>query len=1793
MIRRLAIVGRGEPAVRLLNAVAELRGEGWPQLATVALFAEPDRQDAFVRVADEALCLGPPDGVAARLEAALVESGADAAWLGDNPAGTPDPAAFSELCARNGIAYVGPDPEPARHLFDPGGLRRLAAKLAIPVAQPTTADHADPAAASHRRRLEVAVIGDRHGNVVAPGITDASLRHQDETILEESAASLPGDLLETVRQSALRLCRAAGYTNSVTVAFRYDVEDPEPLLLSVRPQGGHSLTEATTGLDLSKLQLRLAAGESLTVDAPHASGHAIEVALRAEDPDEGFRRSHGRITHLRLPGGPGVRVDAAAQQDDEILPGYDPVIARLVAWGRDRAEALSRLRRALEQTTVVVDGGATNKSFLLSLANHPDVSAGRIDTGWLDAAMSRGEFSSSRFRPEALLVAAVEGAEAKEALMRDAFFSAASRGRPQLPPRIGQQVRFHFGGASYLIRVLRTGRRSYQVYAGGAAIPVRSEHIGKYERQVTVAGRRLHVHAVVNGPVHTIEIEGVAHRIVRDNHGIVRAPAPGVVVALPVRKGAEVAAGDTVAVLEMMKMETPVVAPFAGRVRAIPAALNVQVDAGARLVELEVKLPEVAGESGGPVDFAVLSTAAAGFVASEPEDAATEVFAGLRDYVLGYERDAADVAALLSGQKRAYESLPAGRGPLRDAEDSLLSAFSALCALSRRALDPSPSASELVRSPQQYLFTYLRSPARGADSLPKAFLDRLRDALRHFEVDGLAPSAALDDALLLTFRATQRLAQAMPVVAAILDRRLAQREWLSDNADPDSERALLDGLIEVAEGRYQTVADLAREVRFRWFDEPLLETARAGVYAQAAEELQLLHDNPTAPDRDAQIARLVACPQPLRPLLLRWYRRTDRPGREAVLEAAIRRYYRIRQLNDLTWAVSGEHQWCSAKYPEGDDLVEVVLAYTACQDLGDLLHAIDTHVHDVPAERRIVLDIHVWHDAQIATTDEADLLIHSQLDGVAGSLTRRPDRLSITVSDGAPIGAEGRTYHLSYRLDGGQLTADPLYRNMHPMLAERLEIWRLSNFDLERLDSVEDVYLFRGVAKTNPKDIRLFAVAEVRDTTTVLDGDGNVIAVPLMERMYLEALSAIRRYQSHRPEAQRLLQNQVLLYVRPPWTVPTSVATNLAQAPASASHGLGLAAVIVRVRIPEADGTLRPQELRVTNAAGVVVREAPPEGPVRVLSEYDWRALQTRRRGSYYPYEIVRMLTPPANSRSVLPPGDFVEFDLVSDDDLGPSGAGRLEPVQREYGANATNIVVGVLRNVTLDHPEGIARVVLLGDPSRGMGNLAEGECRRIMAACDLAESMQVPLEWFAVSSGAKISMSSGTENMDWISAVLRRLIEFTQAGCEVNVVVTGINVGAQPYWNAEATMLMHTKGILVMIPDTAMVLTGKTALDFSGGVSAEDNAGIGGYERVMGPNGQAQYYRPNLEAACQLLFQHYAHAYVTPGERFPRRAISSDPVDRDIRAFPHAHVPGVNFTEVGEIFSSETNAGRKKPFDIRSVMRAVSDVDSAPLERWTRMRNAESVVVWDARVGGIPVCLIGIESRPLARQGVLPADGPAVWTSGTLFPQSSRKTARAVNAASGNRPLVVLANLSGFDGSPESMRGAQLEYGAEIGRAITNFKGPIVFVVISRYHGGAFVVFSKQLNPRIEVAAVEGSYASVIGGAPAAAVVFTRDVVTRTREDERVASLTRTVAAADPAEVEALRAQLAAVTADVRAEKLGEVAEEFENIHTIERARTMGSVDRIISAADLRPYVVDALERGMAEEIRSPAGQA
>ena len=1094
-----------------------------------------------------------------------------------------------------------------------------------------------------------------------------------------------------------------------------------------------------------------------------------------------------------------------------------------------------------------------------------------------------------------------------------------------------------------------------------------------------------------------------------------------------------------------------------------------------------------------------------------------------------------------------------------------------------RRTETRPDDSLTSSSTQEFLLAYLQWLDADRAGLPDAYRERLVAALARYGVVGLERTPKLEAAVVWMFRSFSRVGELVPVVMSILERRLRARVDLASVADEEM-RTRFDRLASSAQARHQAIAELAHDVVFRYFDEPVLEALVEAEDEATERALGVVEADPVGPGSIEAIERLVDSPHPQRGALLRhWLATRDPDFQKVLLEVYARRYYRIRELRDLDFEAHGGQLLCAADYDWENKHIHLVVGYAELSRLPETARAVAEHLRGVPEDRQVTVDLATWRQGPHIGADGTATVVDDLL--ARCDFGRVPWRVDVTVTTTDGDEAEHvRTLHLSYRPKaGGGLLEDPLYRNLHPMLAKRLDLWRLANFRLERLTSAEDVYLFHGVAHDNPKDARLFALAEIRDLTPVVDATG-ARSYPWLGRMGVQCLAAMRAALATFPARERPTSNRIVLYVRPVWDVPRDSWPDLARTFAPLAVGVGLQKVLLRVRLAEPNGSVSDVVLDVQGVGeqGVTVLERQSRNePIRPLTPYRQKVLKAQRFGVPYPYEILRMLTARPGASADFPPGTFVEHDLDAD--------GHLEPVTREPGLNTANVVVGVLTNRTAKVPEGMSRVAILSDPTRGLGNLAEPECRRILAALHLAEQMRVPVEWFTVSSGALIAMESGTENMDWIAAVLRGLIEFTQRGSEVNIVVTGINVGGQPYWNAEATMLMHTRGILVMLPTSAMVLTGKQALDFSGGVSAEDNLGIGGYDRVMGPNGQAQYWGANLEDACRILFRHYDHTFVVPGERFPRRAATRDPVNRDVRTSLHAEVKGTDQHAVGDVFSADLNPERKKPFDIRSVLRSVVDAESDPLERWAAWRGAETTVVWDAHIGGIPVCLLGLESRTLARRGYVPADGPASWTSGTLFPQSARKAARAINSSSGNRPLVVLANLSGFDGSPESMRHWQLEYGAEIGRAVTNFRGPIVFVVVSRYHGGAFVVFSKQLNPMLEIAAVEGSYASVIGGAPAAATVFAREVLSRTESDPRVTALRTRMAAAEPDEAGTLRAALAQTSDLVRSQKLGEVAEEFDAIHTIQRARRVGSVDVIIPAAELRPYVIQALERGLA----------
>ena len=1855
--QRVAIVNRGEAAMRFIHAAREFSLEHGAPLTTIALFTEPDRHAMFVREADEALPLGAAQFIDpkthetkssyvdyGRLEKALVTARADAVWVGWGFVA--EHAAFADLCRKLGVVFIGPDGDVMRRLGDKISSKLLAEQVQVPVAPwsggpvqtldearrhagrlgypflikatagggghgirrvhsasqlPTAFERARAEALKAfgdatvfmeqplegARHVEVQIIADHYGTTWAAGVRDCTIQRRHQKILEEAPSpALSAEQDEELRQAAVRVSRAAGYHNAGTVEFLYQPESRQFLFMEMntRLQVEHPVTECTTGLDLVKLQIHVARGGRLEGEPPRTVGHAIEVRLNAEDPDNDFAPAPGAIERFRILAGPGVRIDTGVAVGDVVPPEFDSMIAKIIAYGQNRREALARLRRALRESVVVIKGGASNKAFLLELLDRAEVQSGQFDVGWLERLAANGEHLSRRNADAALVHAAIETYDADFALEKAQFYASAVRGRPQVRSDVGRTVELRYRGNPYSFKVACLGPRQYRLESDGARIDAHVDQLGQFEYWLSALGKHFNVVSIAQGLSHRIDVDGVSHCIDRDDGGVVHAPAPAVVVSISVKPGDTVSVGDRLAVLEAMKMEMQVVAPFSGKVRQVMAIPNVQVGTGAPLLRIE---PDAGGV---PIPFAARVTFAPAARHSDDTGQNAELrcranLQELRQLFLGFDVDPARTSRLLAEWTQNCVAVGDSNSFI-PCEDEILNAFVDICSLfSRQPAGDGPAGGE-APSTEAYLFTYLRILEARGEGLPSNFLTALQRALAHYGVTALDRSPELEEALLRIYKSHQRMEQQIAPILGILERRLSRVESMAPKA-VESFRGLLDRMISITRGLYPAAGDLAREVRYRWFDQPLFEDARKQVYAQVEDHLSYLAAHPDAPDRERRTNALVECPQPLASLLSGRYAAASPALRRTMLEVITSRYYRSHTPADCQSIGLDGACVVSTEYDDAGKHVHVFTTHTEYERLGETARAMFPLIERVRAQDEVMIDFYAWHSGGLDDPEVTQQEVRSMLNQVG--FPRIIRRIVVMVAGPGHGYGMGGTQHFTYRLVEKAYEEKKLYRGLHPTMSKRLQLWRFCNFKLERLPSVEDVYLFRGVARDNPKDERLFAVAEVRDLTPVRDESGRIVKLPHLERMLTEALAAIRLFQSRRSNPERLYWNRVFLYVWPPLELKPEELHDIVHRLAPETDGLGLEQVVVRGRIPHPKtGELRDMLVRISNPGGrglhIAYRLAGNLQPLKPLGAYDQKVVRMRQRGLIYPYEIIKMLTPaPEDTRAEFPPGDFVEHEL--------DVQSRLVPVNRPYGENKANIIAGVIRNFTAKYPEGMTRVVLLGDPSKELGALAEPECRRIIAALDLAEELSVPLEWFTLSAGAKISMDSGVENMDWIARVLRRLVEFTQAGGEVNLMVNGINVGAQPYWNAEATMLMHTRGILVMTPKAAMVLTGKQALDYSGSVSAEDNQGIGGYDRIMGLNGQAQYWARDIDEACHILLRHYEHSYVAPGERFPRRATTIDPIKRDVRTYPH-NLSTKNredgFGSVGEIFSDETNPGRKKSFDIRRVMMAVADQDHPPLERWAGMRDAETAVVWDVHLGGYPVCLIGIESRPVPRLGFVPADGPDQWTAGTLFPLSSKKVARAINAASHNRPVVVLANLSGFDGSPESMRKLQLEYGAEIGRAVVNFEGPMVFCVISRYHGGAYVVFSRTLNENLQVVALEGSYASVIGGAPAAAVVFAREVEARTRKDARLEELGQKMAQADGAEKGRLRVLWNDLFKRVHSEKLGEVAAEFDRVHSVHRALEVGALHKIISPATLRPYLVRAVEAGIEKAKRT-----
>jgi acetyl/propionyl-CoA carboxylase alpha subunit/acetyl-CoA carboxylase carboxyltransferase component len=1838
--------------IRAVKSLGALESSG---IEVIALYTDVDRAAPFVRHADVALLL-PTKGsaVSAYLDhelliSMLVRAGADAVWPGWGFV-SEDPNFVRKVLAA-GMRFLGPPPDVMRQLGDKIASKHLAERADVPVtpwSRGVVADETEAkqhgkvigyplmlkasaggggrgirvvreesqlgelfrsASAEARgafgddrlfmekmvqggRHIEVQIVADEHGAVVALGCRDCSVQRRHQKVLEEAPpVGLPPLMIRALKESAAGLAREAGYVGAGTVEFLVQGADYYFLEMNPRLQVEHGITEEITGTDLVQLQIRIARGEHLpNLDMPER-GFAIEARVCAEDPDAGFLPAPGRIGRFDPALGPRLRIDTGVAPGASVPADFDSLIAKVIASGDTREEARARLVCALRDFDLVIEGGSTNKSFLLELLETEAYRSGETDTGWLDRYNEK-RTPVRQYAAEALVLAAILSYQKIREQIRANFFADSGNiTHDKIPASIGMDIDLSYQGTQPRVHVYASGQSQYRVHLDDRAVAAQLSVSGSHAARLKIAGQDLRVLYDISDASIRVEVEGRVHRFGRQTAGRVQAATPSMVVAIHVKEGQHVEAGQALGLLEAMKMEIRFDAPISGTIVEVCARRGQQLRAGEVILVID---PAAASSSGKnlladslhlpeerdplavlfvdddrtPLTVPDLAAASQ----ADPDRLSAAMFAvrdEVRRIVLGYDAAGQRVASLVALLEAPLpkDLPPAFLAQLAEVRHELVvfADIERLFATRRLTRDQG----ELQPSNNAQMRTFVRRMRAGGAGIDESFLVKLKAALAHYGIGDLEYTDALEVVVLRMFASQATPDIRFDLMGALLTRVLG---LVDAGLDFRGDAAIDGALTTIASLRGQipdSVADASISASYRIFQRPELERA-AERTTQRLETWLSSSENPPPPP-DEVLRELSQAPRRRFLEIEGWLHAPDSARRSIALTAYVRRLYLPRlPLAELAAkdGLGGER----LMFADGESVfARLSTERDAVSDSKKLLEL--SH-----GEKRPRLELVI----ALPSAAERARVRPQLVEGVQGVLNAvKVHGLRFTLSLLAPgEPAWHETWQSTPRESG--LRPIELW-GIHPEAAQRVDLSRYQSFHMERLSATDGIYCFYGKSRDIPDDERIFVLADVLDRPAE-DGGDPAYFVPIFERAFHEAARTLRHILSTRDPGRRLQWNRVVLFLVHPMSLHRGTAQGLAQRLHPATRHLGLERVTVRLRVLD---PARPKqspnevELIVSDLSGAgidVTWREPHRAPLLPVTEYERRVVTAKRRGLVYPYEIIRMLVGSEDVESqrvgrqglpssALPRGSFAEYDLHPDAD--PPRA--ISVAGRQPGKNTSSVVFGVISTSTPKVPEGMRRVLILSDPTRDMGALAAAECDRIVAALDLAEQLSLPVEWLPVSSGARIAMDSGTENLDATARVVRRIVTFTQAGGVIHMIIAGVNVGAQSYWDALATMLLHTRGVLIMTPRASMVLTGRAALLASGSVAAEDETSIGGYERVMGPNGQAQYFAGDLGDAYRILYEHYTYTYVVPGETQPRRRASTDPYTRSVLDFPYK---GDGFETVGELFSDSTNPGRKKPFAMRSLMSAVIDQDGGSLERWQSHTAAETAIVWDAHLGGHAVCLLGIESQNVPRWGYRPLDGPADWNGGTLFPQSSKKIARALNAASGNRAAVILANLSGFDGSPESMRKLQLEYGAEIARAVVNFEGPLLFLVVSRYHGGAYVVFSRELNPNLRAFALEGSYASVIGGGPAAAVVFAREVRARVASDERIKGR-------PPARTPTDRIAREKALDMVKLEKQAEVASEFDAIHTVERAREVGSLEAIFPAAGLRQRLIEALASG------------
>ena len=636
-MRRVLVANRGEIARRVFATCRRLG------ISTAAVFSEPDTEALFAREADVAVALRgatPAEsylrGDAVLAAAHLVEADAihpGYGFLAEN-------AAFAQAVLDAGFSWIGPSPEAIARMGSKIEARTRMQAAGVPVLPGAHLDGGDPLKAADEvgypllvkssaggggkgirlvespgdllgcvdsarreagaafgddtvflerfapraRHVEIQIVGDAHGRVVAFHERDCSVQRRNQKVIEEAPSPVvDGDLRARMAAAAVAAGEAIGYVGAGTVEFLLTREAEFFFLeMNTRLQVEHPVTELVTGIDLVELQLAVASGRPVP-DVPPINGHAIEARLYAEDPANDFLPVTGTLRRFRVPD--GVRVDTGVEDGSVISPYYDPMVAKVMAHGGTREEAACRLADALARAEL--HGTTTNRDFLVRILRHPEFLAGEADTSFLE----RHDLSAPLIadRGLAAAAAALAGQAHRRATART--LGTLPSGWRNNPSRL--QIMMFDGDLEIGYRFDRHGRLA-ELRVDGEPLPRPRVHACSPEHVDLEVGGVRRSYRVADGAVNTAEGQVDLHAMPRFAEpteavqaGSLTSPMPGAVVRVLVKLGDTVTAHQPLLVVEAMKMEHEIVAPTAGIVTELPVADGAQVEAGAILAVID------------------------------------------------------------------------------------------------------------------------------------------------------------------------------------------------------------------------------------------------------------------------------------------------------------------------------------------------------------------------------------------------------------------------------------------------------------------------------------------------------------------------------------------------------------------------------------------------------------------------------------------------------------------------------------------------------------------------------------------------------------------------------------------------------------------------------------------------------------------------------------------------------------------------------------------------------------------------------------------------------------------------------------------------------------------------------------------------------------------------------------------------------------------------------------------------------------------------------------------------------